>query len=163
MLPRQHSIPKYFHWFRNILGVFAFVYPLYILLTTILGTPPNNRFTEISTALFSFLFLFLMMMWILVISYFLQDIWVDEEGLLVEFLWRKIRVRWVDVIETKIAWGFLGSEQNRPLIVLVNGLTPFHRIFGVLYGLSIKPGFVISVSNSEYQVLKKTIQGHVRR
>ena len=88
---------------------------------------------------------------------------MDGEGLEIEFLWRKVRVRWLDIIEIKAVWGSLGQEKNRPLIVLVNGLTPFHRIFGVLYGLSIKPGFVIFPSISDFRELKETIQHHVRK
>jgi hypothetical protein len=99
---------------------------------------------------------------ILVAAYFFQDVWVDEEGLLIEFLWRRFKVRWVDVIEAKSAWGFVGSENNRPLIVLVNRLTPFHRVFGVLYGWSIRTGFVIFPTISDFQSIKQTIESHVK-
>jgi len=61
-------------------------------------------------------------------------------------------------MEAKPAWGFLGLAKNRPLIILVNGLTPFHRIFGLLYGLSIKPGFVVFSTTADFQALKEIIQ-----
>ncbi len=162
MLPRHYSQPKYIQWTKNILVILAFGYPVYILLKSILGVTPIKALMEISL---NIIMSFFMMMIILVgAHYFWQDIWVDEEGLQIEFLWRKIRVRWVDLIETKAVLGsWLAPEKNRPLIVLVNGLTPFHRIFGVLYGLSIKPGFVIYPSISDFQILKETIQLHARR
>ena len=152
---RKHSHPKYMQWFRNIFAILAFVYPLYLLLTS---NPKSALIGIIEIVLAFFIMIF-----ILVTTYFFQDIWVDEEGLLIEFLWRKIRVRWADIIQTKTAWGFLGSEKNRPLIVLVNGLTPFHRAFGVIYAFSIKPAFVIHPSISDFKILKETIQHHIKR
>lgn len=106
---------------------------------------------------------FFLMIALLVTAYFFQDIWLDEEGLLVEFLWKKVRVKWEEIIDVKPAWGFLGQKNKRPMIVMVNGLTPFHRAYGVVYGLSIKPGFVIFSSISDFQVLKETIQSHIKR
>ena len=142
-------------WFKNILAILAFVYPAYLLLTSS-SNLSLIRIIEIIIAFF-------MMISMLVTAYFFQDIWLDEEGLQIEFLWRKTRVRWADTRKMKTAWGFLGSEKNRPLIVLVNRLTPFQRAFGIIYAFSTKPGFVMFPSISDFQILNENIQSHIKR
>ena len=142
-------------WFKSILAILAFMYPAYLLLTS----TSNYAFIRIMEVMLAFF----LMIALLVTAYFFQDIWLDEEGLLVEFLWKKVRVKWEEIIDVKPAWGFLGQKNKRPMIVMVNGLTPFHRAYGVVYGLSIKPGFVIFSSISDFQVLKETIQSHIKR
>lgn len=160
MLPRKHSHPIYIQWCKNILAVLAFAFPPYMILNTFTSVIPINSLTEIVVTIN---LSFFMTIPLLVSAYFWQDIWIDEEGLLVEFLWRKIRVQYVDVLEAKPAWGFLGQANKRPLIVLVNGLTSFHRAFGIIYTFSTKPGFVISPSTSDFQMLKKKIRSHIKR
>lgn len=155
MTPQHHFHPQYMQWFKSILAILAFVYPAYLLLTST-SNYALVRIVEVFLAVF-------MMIVFLITAYFFQNIWADEEGLQIEFLWRKIRVRWADIAELKPAWGFLGQKNKRPLIVLVNRLTPFHRAFGVIYGLSIKPGFVIFSSISDFQVLKENIQNHIQK
>jgi len=165
MTSRQHSHPKHIRWFKNIIVILAFVYPVYFFLKSIYGINPNSL-TEISV---NIIIAFFMMVTFLVGPYYFgQDVLVDEEGLQIEFLWKKMRVQWTDIIETKTTFGsWFAPEKNRPLIILVNGLTPFHRIFGVLYGLSIKPGFVIFPSISDFEILineiKKNIPKNKRR
>ncbi|HZM22680.1 MAG TPA: hypothetical protein VFC02_13110 [Anaerolineales bacterium] len=99
---------------------------------------------------------------LLVAAYFHQDVYVDDQGLFVEFLWNKIKVPWQDIIEVKYIWGvgFL-REEKRPLVVVVKSLTSFHRVFGVLYAKSIRPAFIIDVTIDDFQTLKKTIQKHI--
>ena len=154
---RLYSHPIFFQWYKKFVAVLAFVFPPYMIWNSFMGVAPIHSLTEIVVTIFLSLF---MMIPILVSAYFWQDIWVDEEGLLVEFLWKKIRVRWIDIIETETAWGFLGRKENRSWVVMVNGLTPFHRMFGVLYGLSLQPAFVIDSSIRDFQALKDIIRKH---
>jgi hypothetical protein len=156
----KHSHPIYMQCSKNILAILAFIFPPCMIWISFTSVTPIHTLTEIVVTIIMSLF---MMIPLLGSAYFWQDIWVDEEGLLIEFLWKKIRVKWEEIIEVKPAWGFLGPEKNRPLIVLVNGLTPFHRSFGVIYGLSTKSGFVIFSSISDFQMLKETIQSHIKR
>ena len=159
MLPRKHSRPILLQLSKNILAVFAFVFPPYMIWNSFTSLTPIHSLAEIVVTIFLSLF---MMIPILGSAYFWQDIWVDEEGLLIEFLWKKVRVKWDEIIEVKLAWGFLGPESKRPVIVLVHGLTPFHRTFGIIYAFSTKPGFVIHPSISDFQILKETIQSQIQ-
>ncbi|MBI5965424.1 MAG: hypothetical protein HY863_18260 [Chloroflexi bacterium] len=158
MAPRHHSHPRYMQWFKSILAVLALAFPPYMIWNSFTSVVPISSLMEIIVTV---ILSFFMMVSLLVTAYFFQDIWMDEEGLQIEFLWKKVRVRWIDMIEAKPAWGFLGQEEKCPLIVLVKGLTLFHRVFGIIYGISIKPGFVIFPSISDFQKLKVNIQDHI--
>jgi hypothetical protein len=160
MALRRYSHPLYIQWCKNILAVLAFLFPHYMIWNSFTSVIPIHTLTEIVVTIFISLF---MMIPLLISAYFWQDIWVDEEGLLIEFLCKKLRVKWEEIIEVKPAWGFLGQKNKRPLIILVKGLTPFHRTFGVIYGLSIKPGFVIFSSVNDFQILKENTQNHIKR
>ena len=154
MAPRQHSHPKHIQLFKNIFAILAFLYPAYMLLTLIPGIAPNSGLKGISVVIVAFF----SMIFILVAAYFFQDILVDEEGLLIEFLWQKVRVRWSDVEEIKS--NVFGSGW----IVVVNKLTPFHRIFGLIYGFTIKPAFVVAwtlIDRIDREVLQKDIRSHI--
>ncbi|MEO7841515.1 MAG: hypothetical protein ABIU06_19405 [Anaerolineales bacterium] len=93
-----------------------------------------------------------------------QNIAVMDEGLMVEFLGKDLFVPWDKIIEIKPAYGFWRNSRNTKIyIVLTDALTPFHRFFGVIYGLSVKPAFIIYSTISEYESLVETIKSHAQR
>lgn len=159
MLPRKHSHPILLQLSKSTLAVFAFIFPPYMIWNSFTSVTPIHSLAEIVVTIFLSLF---MMIPVLVSAYFRQDIWIDEEGLLVEFLWKKVTVKWEEIVEVKPAWGFLGQESQRPVIVLVHGLTPFHRAFGIIYAFSTKPGFVIHPLIRDFQIIKENLRSHVR-
>jgi len=112
---------------------------------------------------------FTMLLWstvMLINAYFYgQNITVTDDGLLVEFLWEDLMIPWNKVIEIKPAFGFLRTSrtQKHIWVVLTDALTPFHRLFGLLYGLSVKPAFIIYPTISEYQSLVETIKEHTKK
>jgi hypothetical protein len=101
----------------------------------------------------------------LIAAYYFPDIDTDEEGLLVEFLWKRIRVSWDDVIELKpvFMYGIPSFGRPVPVVVLTEKLTPFHRVYGLLYGFSTKPAFVIQPGVSEFELLKNDIEKHIKK
>jgi len=66
MATQKYSHPKYIQWFKNILTVLAFIYPLYMILTTFLKEPPKN----VLSAILIIFAAFFMMISILVAAYF---------------------------------------------------------------------------------------------
>ncbi len=158
MKPRDHLHPKYIRWFRYLFSVFAFGFPIWMLVAALPGLYPNKALSPIQI-------LFLAptsTIFILVAAYFYQDVSVDDDGLLIGFLWKKLRVKWSDVVEVKPIWIYrFAPEEIRPVVVILKGLTPFHRVFGVLYALSLQPAFVITPSISGFQILKDNIRKHI--
>jgi hypothetical protein len=73
------------------------------------------------------------------------------------FWWRS--VPWDDVVEVS-PWRAAG---RRLLVVVVNRLTWFHRVYGIVYGESVRPAFLISEGIAHCDELLRTIRLHAGR
>lgn len=171
MPQRLHTYGIITKGFKVIFSCFGFFFPILITLRIYFDSP--ERFAEIISTeqvLLRFL-IFLVSYWIfllpttLIAAYFFSDIIVDADGLIVEFLWMKLKVQWYEIVEVKpsFRWWLPTFGGKFPIVVLTNALTPFHRLFGLLYGLSPLPGFVINVNISEYDLLIKEIERHIKK
>jgi hypothetical protein len=150
MKSREHLHPKYIRWFRYLFLVFTFGFPIWMLVAVLPGVYPNKALSTIQLLCLAPM----TTIFLLVAVYYYQDVSIDDDGLLIEFLWKRLRINWADVIEVKPVWVYsFAPEKIRPVVVIVNGLTPFHRVLGVLYGLSIKQSCVITQSISDFQML----------
>ncbi len=69
-----------------------------------------------------------------------QGFKISNEGMTFKVFtfWEKF-VPWGDILRLKKSWMFWGKYH----ILILEHLTPFHRILGLLYGLTLRPGFVI--------------------
>lgn len=154
MVLRKHVHPTYVQWFRRSFSILAFFYPVYIIIVFVLHHAPP---------FISMIFPVLLgTICTLVAAYFFQDVWVDEEGLIIEFLWAKLHVPWDRVLQIKPLFGALGRKQGVS-VVIVDGLTPFHRLYGLIYGFSSKPAFVLWPTLSNYRVLKSDLEKHIKQ
>jgi hypothetical protein len=159
-----HTHPRYIVWFKYFLFASIVFICLEFLYLDFIKHP--NLDAVFSNLLSVFGFMLLYSVTILITAYFLgQNIAVVNEGLLIEFLGKDLFVPWDKVKEIKPPFGFFRSYRNLKniYVVLTDALTPFHRLFGLLYGLSVKPAFIIFPSISEYELLIKTINKHVEK
>ena len=158
----KHTHSRYVVWLKYFLFVSIIMLLLGLIYIDFVEYPHSK--SVISKVLDIF---FIMLLWstvMLINAYFYgQNITVTDEGLLIEFLWKDLFVPWDKIIQIKPAYGFLGNSRNTKIyIVLTNALTPLHRFFGVTYGLSIKPAFIIYSTISEYESLVETIKSHAQ-
>jgi len=139
---------------RILLLIFAFVFGKDRLLLDVIKVSVSLIFAAVFTVCA-----------FLIAAYYFPDIDLDEEGLLVEFLWKRIRVSWDDVIELKpvFMYGIPSFGRPVPVVVLTKKLTLFHRVYGLLYGFSTKPAFVIQPAISEFELLKNDIEKHIKQ
>lgn len=151
---RNHFHSKHTQYFRNLCIVLAFLYPVCFVVVLV----PNHALPFTTTA-FHALFV---MVCTLVSAYFFQDVQVDKEGLIIDFLWKKLHVPWDKVIQIKPLLGIRGGKQTIN-VVIVDGLTLFHRLYGFLYGFSLKPAFILWPTVSDYQVLENDIEKHIKQ
>ena len=160
----MHTHPRYIVWLKYFLVVSTIVLLIGLVYIDFVKYPYSH--SVISKVLD---IVFLMLLWsnsMLISAYFFsQNINVTDEGLLIEFLWKDLLISWDKVIEIKPPFGFLRSFRNQKYIyvVLTDALTPFHRLFGLIYGLSVKPAFIIYPTINEYQSLVETIKKHARK
>lgn len=158
-----HTHPRYIIWLKYFLFVSIIVLLLNLLYIDFVKYPYSH--SVVSKVLD---ILFIILLWsnsMLISAYvFGQNIAVMDEGLMVEFLGKDLFVPWDKIIEIKPAYGFWRNSRNTKIyIVLTDALTPFHRFFGVIYGLSVKPAFIIYSTISEYESLVETIKSHAQR
>lgn len=163
MIISKHSHPLYFVLFNYLFAVSAFLVPVYFLYSIFAKYPVAEAFSSpnILPVLITIPFYPIV---ILITANFYQNITVTTEGLLVEFLWKELTVSWDEFIEIKPSYIFwLAPRRAKTYVVLTNTLTPFHRFYGLLYGLSVKPAFIIYPTISEYQSLVETIESHTKK
>ena len=80
-------------------------------------------------------------------------LWPGIEVRVFWFWWRS--VPWDDVVEV-LPWRSAG----RRLVVVVNRLTWFHRVYGMMYGETVNLAFLISEGIYGYQELLRTTRLH---
>ncbi len=152
-----HTHPRYIVWLKYFCFVLALKVFLDFLYTDFVKYPFLGSIfsTVIPDMLISSAFLIVL----LTSAYFFaQNVTVTNDGLLVEFLWQDLNVSWDEIIEIKPTF-----RSRKTYVVLTNALTPFHRFIGLIYGLSVKPAFIIYPTISEYESLVETIKSHAQR
>lgn len=159
-----HTHPRYIVWLKYFMFISVIVLLVDQIYIDFLKYPGSRSIASDVFDIFFFTLLYSIVM--LISAYFFgQNITIIHEGLLIEFLGKDLQVSWDKVIEIKPTSGFLRSVKNRKyvFVVLTDALTPFHRFLGFLYGLSLKPAFIIYPSISEYDLLVETIKKHVKK
>lgn len=97
------------------------------------------------------------------IGYLFSNIKTDNNGLYVNFLFRTHFVKWEDVLDIRPMKFFgIPTFGTTNIIVLKRGLTPFHRLYGIVYGSTPKPSFCISSQMRGHVELKHEIKQHIK-
>jgi hypothetical protein len=153
---KQISSSRFFAPFFNIL---AFLAPVYFLIRFAIRVNPVESATSLSAWLATFFLAFLQGVVLLVSANYFCDIGADEAGVSVTFLWSNLHVDWQNIVEIK-PMRFFGRTHS--WVVLTKKLTPFHRLYGALYGFSWLPSFIISPSLRDGEKLAKIIEERIR-
>ena len=162
MTSKKFQYPSYIRWFMRVFNVLGILTPLYFMGSFFItafqtGNPVSNLIWLVVVLRAVLIGVFL----ILTANYFCE-ITADKDGLWITFMWKKIRVRWQNIVEIKPTIFNIGGGATQSWIVLVNGLTPFHRLYGLMYGLSLLPGFVVGLPISNSEELLKLMKDHLR-
>jgi len=98
------------------------------------------------------------------ISYLATDIEVEEGGLRIKFIFKSFFINWSDVEEFKPGktLGLLNLKRTR-ILVTKNALTPFHRLYGLMYGSTTKPSLLIGTNISNYEELFRIIKNNHKK
>jgi hypothetical protein len=159
-----HIHPRYIVWLKRFIFISTIVLLVELIYLDFVKYP--NSKSIVSDVLDIFFIVLLYSIVMLISAYFFgQNITVTNDGLLVEFLWKELDIPWNKIIEVKPVVGFRRSTKNRKhvLVVMTDALTPFHRLIGLLYGLSLNPSIIIYPSISEYELLVETIKKHAQK
>ncbi len=92
---------------------------------------------------------------------FWPDIQIDDEGLLVEFFPKPLRVSWNQVRSVQQVHMIMLS--NKFWLVKTDALTPFHRFYSLAYSGSLEPSFLISSRMKGHEILMAELRQSHRK
>src|SRR5687768_13906076 len=151
---KRFTYPLIVQWSRQII-IFTAILPV-ILIPLLLISNDFKSVSEFTAAIVSPLFMTLS-------SVLYQGAWADletdDEGIYIQFLWKKLYVPWDNLVDVKD----FGVSLARTTIVLVNKnrLTWFHRIYSVFTVGSFLPGFHIYPQLTHSKELLHIINRHI--
>lgn len=151
-----HSYPSRINtilfWWINLFGLYFIFGSFYVGFSLWFSSLVGN--------LLGFLFLFVWGLLFLFFGNMFPEIITNEDGLLIRFLFWRLRVKWNDLvgIQEDTLGKFLSGTSH--YVVKTKALTPFHRFYG-LYARSFSPSFMIKSNINDFSILKKRIQEHI--
>ena len=109
----------------------------------------------------AFVFLMIGVIWFVVFGVNADPrIKVDDKGLLVEFLWRWVRLEWKDIDDIRSIYGSLGGFKY--WMVKSQELPSYHCLYGLLINLEMVPCFLVFPRMNEKDELISMIKLHLR-
>ena len=97
----------------------------------------------------------------LIAGNFFTEIMSDAEGLHIIFFWRYVTVRWEDIVDLRsIA---LTLDKHSTFAIRASSITPFHRIYGMIYSFTLLPTLIFHKNISERHELEQRIKTAIRQ
>jgi hypothetical protein len=153
----KHCYPLYMRAFSLLFNCAAFGLPIY-LISPVLADP-------FGMPVYVLILLFLVALWVsgqlLLVANYFPTVLTDEEGIRVKFLWLYLHVPWQDVVGLEPARHFKRNKTH--WVVITKSLTPFHRFYGLLYALTVRPSFTFDHNISDYSRLLGRIKLHLNQ
>ncbi len=146
------------HLFTPFFNILAFLAPLFFFIRFVLRVSQTESGASASTWLIALFYSVFLGVVLLITANYFCDIAIDDTGVSVTFLWRVLHVDWQDIITIKPR-KFMGRSHS--WAVITKRLTPFHRLFGLVYVFSWFPSFIISPSLRDGEALAKIIEERV--
>ena len=92
-------------------------------------------------------------------AYLLPNIQTDASGLKVEFVLGWADVNWDEILEIKQVYAF----REKGWLVSAEKITLFHSLYGLQYGPTLSPGFLIWESLPNSDELISTIKNNLSK
>ena len=150
MITKLYTYTKDMRAGKIIVSIFTGLMVTLVLISTLWLHPPDSlkgyAYNLFPTILFVLAYAYVANAW--------PTLKVCEDGLWVEFFWLEIFVEWGQVISIRRA---LGSRMFKTWVIKTRALTPFHRLYGLAYGLTVSPCFLIHSSLEDYQEVIRLI------
>jgi hypothetical protein len=137
----------------NITGLFILIYISYILLKAMIGQEQPISFVDVFQTMNIWLFVSVCLF---LRANYPPEIISDQEGIHIIFLFIPLLVRWEEVQGFKPLFNlpFVKNEW----VIRTSSLTPFHRLFGLIYSFSFSPSILVSRQISDFDELEKRIR-----
>jgi hypothetical protein len=101
--------------------------------------------------------------WLFLVFLFL-DIEEYEYGINLKFMTKKYPIKWGEISEIRRARP-LGFRIRKDIILVVtnSNLTPFHRLYGLFYGKTNNPSFIVPPELHDSSILKRKIVEQIKK
>src|SRR5690606_14067072 len=99
-------------------------------------------------------------MFFVMMSNLYSNIYVDKEYLYVYFFFKRKQARLKDIVMVKSV--LTPSHQQSFVVLFKKGLTPFHRIYGLIFGSSFYPSVYVGGSIDDRDDLENLFKRYVR-
>ncbi len=93
---------------------------------------------------------------LLLMGNFFPELVSDGSGLHLSFLWKRLSIDWDDILEAKPL--FQIPNMKGIIVLRTRSLTPFHRLYGLIYSFSLHPSIIIFGNISHFAELNQRIQ-----
>ena len=148
---RYPMIIQLFKILANALGLFLLI----VLITSVF----QGIFFKGINLKYLVLWLILILIPFITSNYY-ADIVTDEEFIYVQFLWTHLPIKWEELVSME------PSPYNLPRrpaswVIKTKKFTLFHRLYGVIYALSLRPCFLLNRGISNFDQLLEQIKTHL--
>jgi len=157
----MHRYPTSLRLFTLAFNVLAFTYPPYLSARSLwralaAGTHITFAFVVelILLAIFGCTVL-------LLTANFFPEVLASSSGLHVRFAWRTYSVLPAQIAAIKPLRSRLAANPYA-WVIATSALTPFHRLYGIIYGHWLHPSFIVYSSIGNREVLLETIEEWLR-
>ena len=163
MKPILHSYGKWMRYFTSLFNILSFCTPPSMTVYILVQLSSSNH----EPVVWGLLIPLLCIIWllapvaILLGGNFYTEILSDQDGLHIKFLWKQIVIPWGEIIEQKPM--FRSRWVRKFWVIKTRSLTPFHRLYGLLYAFSLAPSIVYSDQISNYAELNRRIRANLRK
>lgn len=177
----------------SVVGVVVFLLGIFFLLIGFLASLTDDFSTFLNAFAYFALFSLFIPFICIFIYHLYSDLGVDEKGLYVRFLRKSLDVAWNEIddmksLEPKLLNSMLlnvgiikkpglgplsfklsssttrqTTIERRFLVVTNSQLTIFHRLYGIVFGRTIKPSFLVTSSISEFPDLMNKLSLHINK
>jgi len=158
MLLKTFQHPSYIRWSALAFNVLGFLTPIYFVVSFAIKASQTGSPILLFVWLVVIFRAVLIGIFLILTANYFCEITADENGLWVSFLWLRLQIRWQNIIKIKPTT--FNSKSWASWIILTNTLTPVHRLYGLIYGLSSRPGFVIAPTITNKEELIQLIKEH---
>lgn len=161
MQPIHHKYPWYVELHTIVYNFLGILFPLFIFFFPLIKAISDHTQITFETVALFLIIAFTSGIFSILTGNYYAEIESDKDGLQIVFLWRRLFVPWEDIIEIKPLFNV--SFLKNVWVGRTRSLPIFHRLYGLLYGFSPHPSFVVSKGISNYDELIHRIQVNVKK
>ncbi|MCC7359852.1 MAG: hypothetical protein IT317_10265 [Anaerolineales bacterium] len=163
MQPLRHAFPPAWLWrgYTLLCESLSVGLPVLILAGPIIAAVSAGRPVTVIGVLNLLLLAALTFVCFALAAHFFTELTSDQAGLHVRFLWRRLVVPWDQIVDVRPVFKLPFARGLQ--VIRTRALTPFHRVYGLMYGFTTAPSLLISPGMSHGAELSQRLTAYVEK